>query len=524
MSNKHAYTALYIGIATALGILIGSFFNFQKKPSNPFADTSQETKIKRLINYIQYDYVDAVDTDSLLDVTIDDLLKRLDPHSVYIPKSELANVQETMNGNFTGIGIQFRMIRDTVTVINVVKGGPSEKAGIKAGDRILIADKDTLYGKKLTSDKVMEHLKSTKPDAINLRVYRKSENTVLNFNFKRGIVNLESVPVYYMIDDKTGYIKIELFARTTYNEFHKALLSLKSKGMQILILDLRNNTGGFLDIANEIIDEFLPDGKLMVFTKSKSGEIDKSFSTKKGDFETGNLYVLINEESASASEIVAGAIQDNDRGIIVGRRSFGKGLVQQEMSLGDGSAVRLTTARYYTPTGRSIQKPYDHSGSDDYFQESESRVINGELFYKDSIHVVDSLKYTTPKGKTVYGGGGIVPDVFVPIDTAYFAHGFLLNDISDLVFDYVDNHRSEFAKMSFDDFTKNFDPQVLLDLYFKDKKLDSQKKKTSFDNLKWYLKALVAREIYGEEGFYKIYQQNDNMIEEVLKLEKKELK
>lgn len=519
MSKNNSYTVLYIGIAVAVGVLIGSFFNFKGKPVNPFNESSQEAKIKRLINYIQYDYVDAVDTDSILDLTIDEILKNLDPHSVYIPKSELASVQETMNGNFTGIGIQFRMIRDTVTVVSVIKGGPSDQAGIKAGDRILMADQDTLYGKKYTSDKVMTHLKSTKPDAIQLVIYRKTDRKTLTFNFNRGTVNLLSVPVYYMIDKQIGFIKIEVFARTTYKEFHKALLELKKQGMQTLILDLRNNTGGFMDIANDIMDDFLSDGKLMVFTKSKSGKIDKSFATSKGDFENGKIYILINEESASASEIVAGSIQDNDRGTIVGRRSFGKGLVQQEMDLGDGSVVRLTTARYYTPTGRSIQKPYDH-GNEDYFYDSEVRATNGELLYKDSIPVVDSLKYKTPQGKIVYGGGGIIPDVFVPIDTTFFYHGFIIADINELVFEHVDTHRKTYAGMSFEQFDKTFDAQILINQYIQNKETKFHKKDASYDRMKWYLKALVAREIYGDLGFYKVYQKNDNMILKILELEK----
>jgi carboxyl-terminal processing protease len=322
-----------------------------------------------------------------------------------------------------------------------------------------------------------------------------------------------------MIDKQTGFIKIDVFARTTYKEFHKALLELKKQGMQTLILDLRNNTGGFMDIANDIMDDFLSDGKLMVFTKSKSGKIDKSFATSKGDFENGKIYILINEESASASEIVAGSIQDNDRGTIVGRRSFGKGLVQQEMDLGDGSVVRLTTARYYTPTGRSIQKPYDH-GNEDYFYDSEVRATNGELLYKDSIPFVDSLKYKTPQGKIVYGGGGIIPDVFVPIDTTFFYHGFIIADINELVFEHVDTHRKTYAGMSFEQFDKTFDAQILINQYIQNKETKFHKKDASYDRMKWYLKALVAREIYGDLGFYKVYQKNDNMILKILELEK----
>ena len=521
MSKNNSITILFIGLSIAFGVLIGSFLNFKGKPTSPFNETTQEAKIKRLINYIQYDYVDAVDTDSLLDLTINQLLKNLDPHSIYIAKNELTRVQETMNGNFTGIGIQFRIIRDTVTVINVIEGGPSFKAKIKAGDRILIADQDTLFGKNIDNEKVMMKFKSNKPNKIDLVIYRKSENKYLNFSFNRGVVSIKSVPVYYMINQTIGFIKIDIFSRYTYHEFRQALLELKKQGMQTLVLDLRNNTGGFLEIANQIMDEFLPKGQLMVYTKSKSGKISNSFATNKGEFENGNLYVLINEESASASEIVAGAIQDNDRGTIVGRRSFGKGLVQQEMDLGDGSAVRLTTARYYTPTGRSIQKPYDHKGNENYFDDNEIRAHNGELLYKDSIPVLDSLKFKTPKGKIVYGGGGIIPDVFVPIDTTFFIHGFQLGAISDIIFDYTDNNRKKIEKWSFEEFNKDFDAQIILDQYYRKKQEQFHKNNPIFDRMKWYLKALVAREVFGEVGYYKIYQEKDDMIQEVLKIEKR---
>lgn len=290
--------------------------------------------------------------------------------------------------------------------------------------------------------------------------------------------------------------------------------------MQTLVLDLRGNTGGFLTIANEIADEFLVDDKLIVFTKNKAKKINKSYATAKGDFEKGKLYVLIDEESASASEIVAGALQDNDRGIIVGRRSFGKGLVQQEMDLGDGSAVRLTTARYYTPTGRSIQKPYNHKGNNTYFDDKLHRVQNGELFHKDSIPIVDSLKYTTPKGKIVYGGGGIIPDVFIPIDTTSYFPNYHLANINDFVFDYIDNNRAKYSKMTWKEFVANFDTEKVLNQYKKQVKNNSFIK--SFHKthmLNDYIKALAARELFGDTGFYKVYQKNDKMIQKLIELE-----
>ncbi len=519
MSKKYPNIILLLGIAVAIGILIGSLLDYPNNPSFLFSKNQQENKIKRLINYIEYDYVDEVDTDSLLDGAINQMLLKLDPHSVYIPKSELKGIQESMNGNFKGIGIQFRMIRDSVTVLNIIKNGPSEKAGLLAGDRILIADADTIFGKKYNNDQIMDRLKGEDTSKVALTIYRKQIDSLLNFTFDRGNVNLVSVPVSYMVNNTIGFIKIDRFARNTYDEFHTALLALKVDGMKTLILDLRGNTGGYMDIANEIADEFLEYDKLIVFTKNKAGKITNSTATSKGDFETGTIYVLIDEDSASASEIIAGALQDNDKGTIVGRRSFGKGLVQQEMELGDGSAVRLTTARYYTPTGRSIQKPYNHKGFTSYELDRFNRMKNGELLNKDSIHVNDSLKFITAKGKIVYGGGGITPDVFVPIDTTLYLHGFRLGRINNFVFDYIDTNRANYYSMTWDEFNQNFDGDRMLTAYIKETQPNFHQKLIKSKLLKTYLKALTARELFDETGFYRIYENRDNMIQKVLELE-----
>ncbi len=527
MSNKtKIYLPLIIAFAIAFGIFIGTNLNYPQRKMTFFSGNPQEKKIKKLINFIKYDYVDEVDTDSLLDVTISDMLGKLDPHSVYIPPVEHDRITETMNGKFVGIGIQFRMIKDSLTVLGVVKDGPSEKAGIKAGDRILMADKDTLFGKKLNSDYIVSQLKGEPETEVSLKVYRKSEKKELPFVIKRGSIPIESLDAHYMLNDELGYIKINKFAATTYDEFVTALKDLKSQGMQELVLDLRQNPGGFLDIATKIIDEFLEDGKLIVFTKNKRGKIHETFATKKGDFEREQVYVLIDGGSASASEIVAGALQDNDIGTIVGRRSFGKGLVQQEMDLGDGSAVRLTVSRYYTPTGRSIQKPYDHSGSNAYFNEYEHRFKDGELISVDSIKVNDSLKYTTAKGKIVYGGGGIIPDVFVPIDTLSFVSRMHFNPINDFVFEYIDNHRKEFEGMTFEKFDHNFDRDdsfynkywnYLIKKHPKIKRNEEGK-----ENLKLYLKAVFALQLYTDSRYFQIINRDDKMIKKVLELEKEE--
>ena len=516
------FLPLIIAVSIALGIFLGTSLNYQKKTITFFGGTPQERKIKRLIDYIQYEYVDEVDTDSLLDGTIKNMLDKLDPHSVYISARELEQVSESMNGKFVGIGIQFRMYKDSLTVIKVLENGPSKKAGIKAGDRILVANNDTLYGKRIESDYILKTLKGKPDTSVELMVYRKSENKKLPFTIMRGEVPIKSVDAYYMLDDGLGYIKINKFAATTYDEFKVALDELVDQGMKKLVLDLRHNPGGYLQVATQIIDEFLEDGKLIVFTKNKKDKIDEIFATGKGNFEDGHVFVLMNGASASASEIVAGALQDNDKGTIVGRRSFGKGLVQQEMQLGDGSAVRLTVSRYYTPTGRSIQKPYDQKGDEEYFNDFEKRFHDGELMSADSIKVNDSLKYVTPKGKVVYGGGGIIPDVFVSIDTTIYFQDFHYQRTREFVFQYFDDHVDEFKDWSYDRFSNEFDrDNHIFKEYMATVPSEYQKLETEDEqNLKLYLKAVFAQQIFDINAYFKIINQQDKMLEKVIELDK----
>lgn len=513
---------LYFAFAVVLGILIGVFFGGNSSNLLSLSkNNSQEQKIKRLINFIEQDYVDTVNTENLLDGAITQMLGKLDPHSVYIPKeNQQANI-ENMQGNFVGIGVQFRMINDSITVIQPIKGGPSIKAGIKAGDRIIMADKDTLFGPKIKSGKVPKYLKGKPNTDVKLQIYRKTNDSLFTINITRGKVNIKSVDLAYMINDSVGYIKLDRFANNTYTEFKSSLNTLIKDGMTDLVLDLRGNGGGFIHIANNIIDEFLEDDKLMVFTKNNKGYIEKSFATSKGNFEKGGLYVLIDENSASASEIVAGALQDNDKGTIIGRRSFGKGLVQVEMDLGDGSAVRLTTARYYTPTGRSIQKPYSTGKNNkEYYREYQKRFTSGELLNKDSIPIVDSLKYTTPKGKIVFGGGGIVPDVFVAMDTTSYMSQFYFNTINDFAFDYVDNNRKKLKNWNIDSFVSDFDTnEVVFDIYLNKQKDKASPSFRTKQTIKKYLKASIANNLFGDVGFYRILHQEDKMLQKVLELE-----
>lgn len=525
MSKNKIYFPLFLSIAIAVGIVIGSVLDYPKKNTVMlFNRNPQEAKIKRLIDYIQYDYVDKVDTDSLLDGTIRQILGKLDPHSVYIPASEHGAIAERMNGEFVGVGVQFRIHKDSLTVEKVLKGGPSERAGIKAGDRILIANNDTLHNINIDNEYIYKTLKGEPKTKVDLVVYRKTQDTILNFTLKRASIPIKSVDGYYMLNDSLGYIKINKFASTTYDEFKVALSALLDKNMKRLVLDLRGNPGGYMGVATQIIDEFLEKDKLIVFTKNKGGRIDKSFATAKGDFEDGKVYVLIDENSASASEIIAGALQDNDKGTIVGRRSFGKGLVQQEMSLGDGSAVRLTISRYYTPTGRSIQKPYSAENGNSYYHDRLIRFHSGELTNGDSIKVNDSLKFITPKGKVVYGGGGIVPDVFVGIDTTAFYGGFSFRDIQDFVFDYVDNHRIQLKEWKFEIFKMSFDnDKVILNEFisFINDKPNVEVNEKSLPSAELYLKAVFARMLFDESAFYEILNKNDAMIGKVKELEYK---
>lgn len=521
MKNNVKYLPIIIFSTLALGVVLGGMLNFPNAADFSNRNNSR-SKLNKLIDFIDNEYVDDVNTDSIVNLTVDNILAQLDPHSVYIPPSEQMEVVESMKGNFVGIGVNFYMYNDSVAVIKPVENGPSAKAGIKAGDRILYADKTKLYGRKLPSDSLFSKLKGTVGSDIELTIYRKSERKQLKIKIKRDVIPLKSVDVALLLGNKTGYIKINRFAETTYSEFMLGITKLKQQGAKSLVIDVRDNGGGYMEEAIAIADELLTDKQLIVFTKNKNGNVDKTFATKKGSFETGNVFVLINENSASASEILAGAIQDNDRGTIVGRRSFGKGLVQREMDFADGSSVRLTIARYYTPTGRSIQKPYS-KGNEAYFKESEARFGNGELFEKDSIKVLDTLQFKTKKGKIVYGGGGIVPDVFVPIEvehgnesTAYLLQSGI---VGNFVFEQLDKDRSAFKGLNFEEFkTKMNQTDLYFNLFQKfifKNGLDLNFGKSK-SLVKRYLNAEFARQLYGESYYYEIVLKEDAMIKKVL--------
>ena len=524
MNNKQkAFYSIFVGIAIVAGIAIGQLLHFDQKTELGFKPT-QKDKIDNLLRYIREEYVDSVKTDSIVDNVIRDIVQNLDPHSVYIPKQEVAETDEELDGEFSGIGVLFQQYKDTFTVIRPLENSPAKAAGLRTMDRILKVEDDSIFGKNVDITALSKKIKGKPGTDIRVTVYRKSADSTFEIRIKRAEIPLVSVPAHFMINDSMGFIKMTTFAANTYDEFHQAVKELKEKGMKTLVLDLRDNTGGLLKQADLIADEFLKNGKLIFFTKDQKGNENKVVATSRGDFEDGQIYVLLNENSASASEIVAGALQDNDKAVIVGRRSYGKGLVQREMQLGDGSKVRLTTARYYTPTGRSIQRPYTNGHRREYEEQFQNRRYNGELYYKDSIPIIDSLKYTTPKGKTVYGGGGIIPDIFVPLDHNYMLqYGYLNRFLSDFITDYLDAHLTELQSYTPGDFVK--DEKIgnqLYNAFIKQHKgqVNGHKKHSSTqgkERLKRLMKALLARDLFGTNEYYQILIQDDPMLQKILK-------
>lgn len=522
MHIKSKYLPILFFATLAIGVLLGGFLNFPvDRPS--LVKNNYRSKLNRLIDFIDNEYVDKVNTDSIVDLTVDNILAKLDPHSVYIPAGEQSEVAESMKGDFVGIGVNFYMYNDSVAVIKPIENGPSAKAGILSGDRILYADKFKLFGKKLSNETLFSKLKGSPASELNLTIYRKSDNRKFIVKIKRDIIPIKSVDAAILINPTTAYIKINRFAETTYEEFKTSLMKMKKQGANSVIIDVRDNGGGYMEKAIEIADEFLKNKELIVFTKNKNGRIDKVFGTDVGVFENGKVFVLINENSASASEILAGAIQDNDRGIIVGRRSFGKGLVQREMDFEDGSAVRLTVARYYTPSGRSIQKNYS-KGTEEYFNDFSKRFDDGELYERDSIKIADTLKFKTKTGRIVYGGGGIVPDIFVPLEvehgqetTAYLMQS---GAVGHFVFEQLDRERKLFKGLSFAQFLSKMENT---DVYFNnfqkyivDNGLDLKLNKNK-PLVKRYLTAEFARQLYDEQKYYEIVLKEDAMVKAVLK-------
>jgi carboxyl-terminal processing protease len=441
-----------LATSLALGVWMGYTFFTGREMATSHATTSTMgsqrggSKIDYALGLIDETYLTPLDTDSLEENLMSVLMEQLDPHSMYIPARDMQAINEPLEGEFDGIGVVFNMLTDTIVVLNTVAGGPSYKAGVLPGDRIITVDGDTVAGRKINQDKVVERLRGPRGTKVSVGIQRSNVEGLVAVDIVRDKIPLKSIDAAFMIRPEVGYIRLTSFARTTHQEFLQVTESLKMQGMKSLIFDLRSNSGGYLDQAILMTNEFLPEGKLIVYTEDRNGHQQREYSTGGGKLQDIPLVVLIDEYSASSSEILAGALQDNDRGTIVGRRSFGKGLVQSQIPLQDGSALRLTVARYLTPTGRSIQKPYTMGGGD-YEADILRRYESGQFFSADSIHFADSLKFTTPGGKTVYGGGGIMPDEFVPIDTLemtpYYYAATGLNILYRYTLDYTDRHRSK---------------------------------------------------------------------------------
>jgi carboxyl-terminal processing protease len=491
-------------------------------------------KFGTTLSYIRNFYVDSVDTGKLVDDAIIEMLKELDPHSVYISKEDLQKMNEPLEGSFEGIGVQFNIIKDTLLVISPISGGPSEKVGILAGDRIIEIDDENVAGIGLTNQMVFDRLKGKKGTKVTVKIKRLHTKTPIEFEIIRDKIPIYSLDASYVVDkkNKIGYIKLNRFSATTIDEYKKAALKLKQNGVENIIIDLTNNGGGYLNMAQKLADEFLKAGQMIVFTEGTKSPRDDLKATNTGEFEQGRVVFMVNEGSASASEIVSGAIQDWDRGLIVGRRTFGKGLVQRPFSLPDGSAMRLTIARYYTPTGRLIQKSYA-KGVDDYHHDLINRYNNGELSNADSIHFPDSLKYFTLNNKrVVYGGGGIMPDIFVPIDTTdysdYYRDLIRKGVINRFIIQYLDKYRDElqekYANKDFKYFKNKYKitDEFLSDFvkYAENEKIEFNEEEynRSLNNLKINLKAMIARDLFSTSEFYEVINQIDPIYNEAVKV------
>ena len=518
--------ATWLPLAIAISIVIGIFFgrNFSGQKYNADFDR----KLNMVLNLISDDYVDTMKINDLVELTIPEILKNLDPHTTYFSAEELRQANEDLDGKFSGIGISFMLMNDTINVIEIIPGGPAERAGILAGDRIVSINDSTSTGKNISDIDVKNRIRGLKDSIVKLGIKRKGAKKTLSFNVKRGDIPVNSVDAAYMLDKLTGYIKVSKFARNTYNEFLSSLIKLKSEGAKHYVIDLRGNGGGIMEMAILMANEFLPENQLIVYTKSRDKRNDSQvWSDGNGSFQEAQIVVLLDEFSASASEIFAGAIQDNDRGLIIGCRSFGKGLVQRQFTLPDSSAIRMTIARYYTPSGRSIQKEYKNSQAK-YDEELLSRFNNGELYSRDSIKVDKNKLFETTHGRKVYGGGGIVPDIFVARDTtgitSYYAAVANAGLIQKYAYRFTDTNRQKFKKLKdYKQFLRVLpnDEALLMDFVTYATKNGVPARwyyiNISRNLLLTQLKSFMARDMFGNDAFYPIYNRNDKDIEIALK-------
>jgi carboxyl-terminal processing protease len=523
-SNYQISLPLILCIGLAAGVLIGAGLTSKSGGSEVNQDVQ---KLREVLTLVKKEYVDETKTEGLVEDAIAHLLGQLDPHSAYISAKDRISANEDLKGNFEGIGIEFNIFHDTLTVITTLSGGPSEAVGLRSGDKIIKVDDKVIASTKLTNLDVQWYLKGPKGSEVKIEVLRKNKKEPITFTIIRDKIPQFSVDASYMVDNEIGYIKINRFSQTTYEEMMEAMVKLKKEGMKKLVLDLQGNPGGYMDQAISVADEFLPAGEKIVFTKGQETKYNENaMATEKGDFEKGDLIVLVNEGSASASEIVSGALQDNDRALVVGRRSFGKGLVQRPFDLNDGSEVRLTISRYYTPSGRSIQKPYENS--EDYDKDITKRYKNGEFFTADSVKFNDSLKYKTLNGRTVYGGGGIMPDYFVPLDTTltsrYFNELSYANVLREYAFNYGDQNGKALEQKGYKDYLQNFEVgDVMLNQVVELGKKNNIKPDLKDLNankklFQVYLKAEIARKVWGNSAFYPIFNETNEVLQQAIKL------
>lgn len=531
--KKNTTRQIYLPLILAAVLITGMFIGRITNPSSKGATgqrlmiAPESGKLQSIINLIDEQYVDSVDAGQLVENVIPEVLEKLDPHTVYIPPQDLKAANQELEGNFGGIGVEFSMPNDTVMVVSVVSGGPSEKVGILPGDRIITVNDSIIAGVDMPTNDVVGMLRGDIGTKVNVGIQRRNRKDLIDFEITRGNIPMYSVDVAYMVTDSIGYIKINRFARNTYQELLSALAKLKANNCQSIIVDLRGNSGGYLDIAISMVNEFLHEDQMIVYTEGVNSPRQDVHANGSGSCQDTEVTVLIDEFSASASEIFAGAMQDNDRGLVVGRRSFGKGLVQQQFSLPSGGALRLTVARYYTPSGRSIQKPYDN-GVEDYYHDIIHRFEHGEFFEKDSIDVNDSLKYKTVGGRTVYGGGGIMPDVFVPRDTSnhtdYYYRLRETGTIYQFALEYADKNRKELSAFeNVKTLKQHLDQQpvgqLLLDFArTKDVKFNKREYQKSSELIDLETKAYIARNILDNEGFYPIISKQDEVLQKAIEL------
>ncbi|MBC7388277.1 MAG: PDZ domain-containing protein [Opitutaceae bacterium] len=514
---------IWLALTLAIGVFVGIYVGKKMGSADRF---SKNNLVDEALQYIKNDYVDTVNIADLQQKGIEAMLEKLDAHSSYIPPKDLQVAKASLEADFEGIGIEFQIFSDTVNVITPISGGPSELVGLQSGDKIINVDNMPFAGTKITINDVFAKLRGEKGTKVKLTIKRKGIKNLMSFTIIRDKIPTYSVDAAFIYAPATGYIKLNRFGENTFTEFKNALVKLKDQGMKKLVLDLRDNPGGYLDHAANIADEFLSDDKLIVYTKGRKSQYCNTLKAEhEGVFEQGSLIVLVDEGSASASEIVSGALQDHDRALIVGRRTFGKGLVQMPISLSDGSELRLTISRYYTPSGRCIQKPYN--GKEDYEKDYERRFKRGEMYSKDSIHFADTLKFKTEKGRTVYGGGGIMPDVFVPQDTTAFSSYLsqLLNKgvLRETAFELYETNKSRLTKMTLESFNESFvvsdnDLQRMVDkanvagVKFNQKGFDRSK-----EYIRNYVKALIAKSVWKMDGFFYVFNQKDNVFIEAQK-------